>query len=342
MAAIESADADLGRAQADYEAASQARAGAQARWDEATERAQAATIEFERAKARHDAIESALAGEGDPEGHQRAAAAPAVLGSVVERLDVPEDLGGAVDAALGVWRHALAATGRAEVRAVASALRADGLGGVPLVAVSPSAATADAGAVADEWGVETLVSRLGPSADQGLAAMLLGDVILVEGWKRGWDLVDKHPELRAVTPEGDVVAASGMILAQADGVGPAALEAAAVALEKAETQRRRHESAAGTARRAFDSARERERVALERLESLEAKVAGHTEALALIDRAQAEHEAELERLSLRDESLQSARTARDERISELRARLAELEGEDEARQKAWEGLKDRR
>ena len=87
---------------------------------------------------------------------------------------------------------------------------------------------------AEEYGGEALVDRLGPGAAPDLAARMLGDVVLVEGWSNGWKLVQRHPLLRAVTPEGDVISVHGMRLADADGAGHAALEAATVASEVAQ------------------------------------------------------------------------------------------------------------
>ena len=90
----------------------------------------------------------------------------------------------------------------------------------------PVRATADA-----DFGVPPYALR-----DDSLVAAvsLLGDVVLAEGWSSAWGIVTRHPEVRAVTPEGDVITTHGMRLAQPDGAGPAALEAAGVALEQAE------------------------------------------------------------------------------------------------------------
>jgi chromosome segregation protein len=340
--AIEETDAGVGKAQASYEDSSSVRGAAQARWEQAEQVQQRALVDLARARARYEAIESALAGEGDPEARTRTAAANTVIGSVVERLDVPSDVAPAVDAALGQWRDAFVAEGVDGVAAVAAMLKSDGLGGVSLIATGAESADPAAAAVAAEWGVDALVDRLGSSADRPLANRLLGDVVLVEGWANGWELVRRYPDLRAATPEGDVIAANRMYLAQPDGVGPAALEAAAVGVEAATKDSTRADSAAAAARNAFDSSRERERSALEVLESLEARLAGHTEALALIDRAHTEHDAEMHRLQERHEALRRDAESRSERMEALSDRLGELEGEDEERQQAWEALKARR
>ena len=343
IAAVEGTDIDVGKAQGAFESASAAREAAQARWDDAVERLRRQSVELARAQARHEALKSALAGEGDPTARDSAAAADEILGPLVERLDVPAEIAPAVDAALGTWRNAFVASGIDAVARVAALLKSEGLGGVTLVDVGRGdAESVPAREVAIEFGAEALVDRLGAAADAGLAQRLLGDVVLAESWSTGWDLVQRHSELRVATPEGDVIQRSGMVLAQADGVGPAVLESAAVVVETAERNAARAESAEKTAQSAFSASRDRERVELEELESLEARLAGHAEALALIDRALAERVAELARLDDRRDGLVSASEARNDRMLALSARLGELEGEDEARQKVWEALSRRR
>ena len=86
-----------------------------------------------------------------------------------------------------------------------------------------------------------------------------------------------------MTPEGDEITADGIRIAQPDGAGPAALEAARVAVEKSERELQRAASRLTTAQRAFDDAREAERESLELLEAAEAELAGFTEALAIAD-----------------------------------------------------------
>jgi len=93
---------------------------------------------------------------------------------------------------------------------------------------------------------------------------------------------------------------------------------------------------------AFDGTREAERTALESLEAMEATLAGLTEALGLVGRAHVASRDEAARLSNRLESLEEARALRDERITSLRERVAEFQGEEAARQQAWDALNDRR
>jgi chromosome segregation protein len=341
---IRTTDAEVGPVQARYESERATREEAQAQLEDGEARLQAAQIEVAKARGRCEAIEAALAGLGDPAARERVAAHDEITGTLVSRLDVPEELAAAVDGALGSWSDAYVASNDDALADVAHGLRTDGFGGVGLL-VSGRGEESDADfarRVADDHGIEALVDRLGPGADRGLALRMLGDTVLVEGWASAWALVHRYQGLRAVTPEGDVVTATGIRLAEPDGAGPAALEAAEVALETAERELARAEATHATVRRDFDRARTRERQALEELETIEARLAGYTEAVALVERAQTEGRAEIERLDERDQSLTQAAAARSERIADLRLRLAEFEGEERARQEAWEALNRRR
>ena len=344
VASIKQTDAGMGDLQKAYDDATRARMAAQARWDQAGDQQQRSRIEVAVTTARAEAIESALAGRGDPVARAMAAAADAVLGPIAARLDAPAGAAAAVDAALGDFRDAFVAAGLEGVAQVASLMKAEGLGGVALVAGEALGAEPPARAAAAEWGLDALVDVLRPGTDMALASKLFGDVVVAEGWSTAWDFVRRQPELRAVTPEGDLVTADGMVLAQPDGVGPAALEAVSVDLEIAEREAARAASSLASAANAFEASRERERdslEALEGLEALEARLAGHT-ALALIERVRSEHESEIRRLDDRLSLLADESAAREERTQSLRLRLDELGGEDEARQKAWEALNLRR
>ena len=339
--AIQETDAAVTGAQPAYTAAGDAAATARETMDHVDVEQRNTQIALAGAKARIEALESALSGLIDPDAMERAVSADGVVGALVGQLDVPAELAVAVDGALGEWRDAFVVSSRTALQSVTTEMKGDGLGGVGFVAVD-SSGVAGARAVAAEWGVDALIDRLGENADQGIASSLLGDVVVAEGWSSAWGIVSRHPEVRAVTPEGDVITAAGMRLAQPDGAGPAALEAAGVALEQAEIDLARAEARRTTAERDFAVLREQERSALEALETLEARLAGHTEALALNERARAVSHEELERIDARASGIAAAVTGRQERLGELRTRIAEFEGEEKSRQEAWEALNRRR
>ena len=340
--AVRDSDAAAAAAQDEYRTARAAREAAQVPWDEAEERQRLATVDLARAQARVETIEAGRDGLDDPAGRLLVEGAAGVIGSIVAHLDVPADVAPAVDAALGVWRNALVAEGPERLEALVAEVKAGGFGGVALVAAGRAGELVAARPVAEGMGLDALVDRLGPRAEPGLAQRFLGDVVLVESWLVGWDLVQRHPGLCAVTPEGDLIGAQGVYLTEPDGAGPAALEAAHVALERAQTAEARARSASVTTRRTFDDARTAERAALEQLEDLEAKLAGHTEALALVEQVRSESAAESARLEARHDALMENGAARKERMVELRRAVDEFQGDERARQLAWDALNRRR
>ena len=338
---IQQADAAVTASQRGYDEARMRRTAAEEQWEQSDQEHSDLVVAVAAGEARIEAHEAAIAGIGDPASRSMAERHDGVIGMVAASLDAPTEAATAVDQALGPWADAYVSAGRSDIHDIAAALKSEGLGGVSLV--DPSVrAEIPAREAAAELGLDALVDVLGPNANKAVAEALLGDVVFAAGWETAWSLVERFPHLRAVTPEGDVVTALGIRVAQPDGTGFAALEAARVQLEIAEREHSRTESRRTAALRQLEAARRVERTALDDLEALEARIAGHTEALDLVGRACAAGKAERERLEVRAASLTEADEARSERVAELRARLADLEGEEAARQAAWEALNDRR
>ena len=339
--AIRETDEAVALAQPAFTAAAEAARASQQRLQVAETQHRERSIALAAARARVEALQHALEGLADPAARDEALQATEVIGPVVTRLDVPAELAAAVDAGLGEWREALAVTDRAALNELATTLKGGGSGGLSFV-VGEDGGEPSARAIAREWGVDALVDRLGSGADRSLATQLLGGVVVAEGWAAGWRIVASHPEITVVTPEGDVITRKGMRVAHPDGAGPAALEAAEVAVEEAQVELARAETLLVTHNREFDDLRADERSALETLEELEARLAGHTEALALNERARAASREELSRIDSRAAGIASAVTARQDRLNDLRARIEGFEGEERARQEAWESLNRRR
>ncbi|MBS1195730.1 MAG: chromosome segregation protein, partial [Actinobacteria bacterium] len=322
------------------QAAARAREAA-AVFDEAGRGLSEARMGEAAAQARVEALEAAVAGLGDPEARRQAAGLEGVLGPVVARLDVPVSLAAAVDAALGPWSEAFAVSGSGTLAAAVSSLKAAGRGGAAFAAAAGEAAV-PAREVAAEAGIDALVDLLGSNADAALAGALLGDVLVVEGWAAAWALVHRHPTLRAVTPDGDLITAFGVRAAQPDGAGPAALEAARVALERARVEAARASSRYNAARRTADDAAAREAAAAAESRRLEGRLPEATGALERAERSAAEGAAELARLDARRAALAEAGRNRRERLALLRPQISAFEGEEAARQAAWEALARRR
>ena len=339
---IERDDIAATTAQQAHESAVADRRNQQSIWEAAEVDLQDTRLTVSAAAARVEALESAADGLADPQARERAAAAGGVRGSLATILDVPDGLAAAIDAALGPWSDALAVDGPSAIEEVVGDLKAHGMGGIPLITPRFTGGDLPARPVAASFGLQTLVDALGGRADRKLAASLLGDVVLAEGWSAGWQIVSKHPAIRVVTPEGDLITADGIRVGYPDGATPAALERARVALEEAELNLARAESRHVAARRDFERTRDIERSALESLELIEVSLSGATEALSRLERTRSGVEHEIDRLEQRRSLLLDSAAGRETRIAELRGRLSALEGEEAERQRAWDELAGRR
>ena len=339
---IRAMDAETEAARKRYEAAAAARTIEQATWQQAEKDVNDAKLAVAAARARAEALENAAAGLADPQARELTAGKAGVVGTLASLLDIPERLAPAVDAALGAWSDALAVESAEQILDAVADLKAKNLGGIPLVTAYPANGDAPARLVAAAWGVDALVDVLGPKADPGLATLLLGDVILAESWSSAWKIVDRHPAIRVVTPEGDLIGRIGVRVADPDGASAAMVEAALAALEGVELELARAGSRLTARTRSFEDSRENERISLESLETLEARISGATDALDRLDRGRAGTEAEIVRLDDRRTSLIESEAEREIQIGQLRTRLAALEGEEAERQRAWDELAVRR
>jgi len=340
-AEIQNLDLAIGSLQRDYEQASRGRTETQQRWSDAEQVLDAARIELASANARVEAISGALEGRFDAGARLAVESASGALGSVTSQLDIPEGLEVAVSAALGEWADAVAFDSPDSVHRTVETVKGSGGGSVSVVSSMSETAT-PAAEVAASLGLEALVDRLGPNRHAGLSTRLLGDVVLVEGWSAGWALISKHPALRAVTPEGDVISVSGVRIADPDGVGSAMLEAAEVAAEQASTALARAGSIHTAAKRDFERSRDRERASLETLEQSESTLAGLSEAMNRLQASVRGLSEERGRLEERRSSLEESIEAGDTQVGSLRSRLGALEGEEAERLAVWEEMEARR
>ena len=173
-AQIRSDDELTAVAQQVYENRTQARETVQADWESTERLVRQAEIATVGAQARLEALEAASAGLSNAEAKKAAEAAEKSLGALSQILDVPEEIAPAVDAAVSTWADAVVVEDASALTDLVSALKTEGLGGIPLV-IGADGATA-ARQAAEQWGVEALVDLLGRKADPVLAATLLGDV----------------------------------------------------------------------------------------------------------------------------------------------------------------------
>jgi len=330
-------DSEVTTAQIRYDRAKLASIEKQQSWEQAEARLREASVQAAACSARLAAVEEAIAGIIDVEALSMVEAAAGSLGSITARLDIPGDLAAAVDAALGTWAGSIILADRVSLKAVVASLKGSGRGGLSLLQQVRS--DSDLAKVA---GYELLIDRLGPNADRQLARAILGDVVLSEGWQSAWQLVERHPELRAVTPDGDLVTRYGVRIGNPDGASQAMLEIAAAEAEAADIELARAKSLLTQHRRSFDEARSIEREALEALEALEMRLGGATDSLGRTRSSLSTVEEELSELRERRRSLELAQRARSEQRRRLEERLASLEGEEAERQRVWEELDRRR
>lgn len=338
---VQDMDSSIGGFQQTYETASKRRAETQERWSKAEEQVDTARIGVASANARVEAIMAALEDRFDPDARKAVETAPGALGSLTSQLDIPEGLEAAVSSSLGEWGDSVAFENADSVQRAVETVKGEGGGSVAVVS-SISEKSCPASEVAASLGLDALVDRLGPSCHRGLASRLLGDVVLVEGWSAGWSVVVRHPALRAVTPEGDLISVSGVRLADPDGVGSAMLESAEVAAEQASTDLARAGSIHTATNREFERARVVERESLERLEQAESALAGHSEAMNRLQTSRRGLVEELSRLEERQTSLNESIEAGNSQVETLRNRLAALEGEEAERLAVWEEMEARR
>lgn len=334
-------DEEVSALQQDYQKQSDRREVDQEGWARSEHVLTEARLALAAAGARVEAVESALSGRFDLEARRKTESAEGAIGTLVSLLDIPPGLERAVDAALGRWVDAVAFRSVEALKGAVERVKADGGGGVPVVS-AVNRDSAPASEIAAVSGVDALVDMLGPGADLGLARHLLGDVLLVEGWSTALGIVARHPAMRAVTPEGDLVSIDGVQIAQPDGAGPALLETAQVDAEKARTELSRATSIHTAAKRDFEKSREAERVALEHLEMAEIGLAGRAEAMSRLQKSADALEGERRRLKDRLASLEEGALERERQVQDLSRRLEALEGEEAERLQVWEELEARR
>jgi chromosome segregation protein len=337
---IRDLDAEVGRASALYERTAEASRHDQTAWEQAHAAHEEARFIAAAAKARTEALNLSLADGGDAESRRLASAARGARGALTDLWSVPTEWIPATRAALGAWSSAIAFDSADAVEEVVRELKSQAGGGVPVVG-HRSIPAPDVGALAQSLGLEALIDVIGATGGQDvlLARALLGDVLIADGWATGWTVVQNHPQVRVVTPEGDLITTDGILTARSEGHSVVEAEAAQ---EQAETELARTTSRLKTVQRQFDGSRRAERAALESLEAMEVKLAGATELLGRSRRQKAELVAEQGRLSSREFLLSATIAERQVALSELVASMTILQGEEGRRQALLAELDDRR
>ncbi len=293
-------------------------------WARCADRVRSAETRQAAARARLEALEAA--GGGAPSRtRDRIKASDGVLGELVELLDVPDRLVGPVAAALGAWAEALVADSPESVGAVVAGIKTGGKGAVPLVVPEADSGAAVARSVADRWGVKRLCDQLGPVARLGLAAGLLGDVLLVEGWRQGWEIVREVPGVRAVTAEGDLITRFGISPTDPDSGSPDMVAAARRAAEEVDREMESARAAEAEAGVRLEAARRDDESARAEVAALRSRHEDLTGALERNRRARAKLADEIAGLEARTAAARRSEERNGRRLAELRELVAGAE-----------------
>ncbi|MGZ6259927.1 MAG: chromosome segregation protein SMC [Frankiaceae bacterium] len=294
-------------------------------------------------RARCDALAMSLTAR-DAAGRVLAAAPTGLLGPVREKVQVEPGFEAAVAAALGsAAADGVAMDGLDSAAAVADLLRSEDAGRAFLLLAGAAQSTAGAGAgghrcadgrfatpspLVDLPGGARWVTDLVTTTAElsGAVVALLACAVVVDGLDAACDLVRAHRNLRAVTPQGDVVSDTHVLGGSAGNPSVLELQAAAdeAAAALAAADQRGEQATAGLAR-----LREQESgagaavdAALAELHDSDARIAAVAEQLAgLSAAARAAHD-EAERLDSAREAAERARDNDSAAARDLEERLA--------------------
>jgi chromosome segregation protein len=287
--------------------------------------------------ARRDALSLSLARK-DGSGALLDAELPGVLGTVAALVHVQAGHEQAVAAALGAVADAVAVASPADAALALQRLKTDDAGRAGLlVGGAPggmSSADQDgpwheglpdlpAGA---RWAIDLVEA---PEALTPALTRALKRVAVVEGLDAAAGLVQRHPEVRAVTAEGDLLGADWAVGGSAKAPSllevQAAVDEAAAAHDEAQRRQERLRFEVQAARADVEAATVEVEAALEALNASDATMAALGEQLGLLASAARAAEAEAGRL---EQARVRAEEARDKDLSglaELEERLAAAE-----------------
>ena len=262
----------------------------------------------------------------DPARRRQVEALSGWTGWVSTLLSVPGELAAAVEAALERWAEAAVFEGPVGLgNAVDRMGEADGAdGALSMVSLrSPGRSESHARSAASSGSrLVPLLDLLGEDRPSGLTMRLLGDVVLAEDWRTGWEAVESHPHLRAVTRRGDLITARGIRLRGGARL-PDLAEASAEAEEAVATCDHLREEA----RRLGAEARlgeEGQEEATARWGERRAELLARRQNLDRLVSRRKELQGEERRLRDRRDSLREGEAARRTRLGELEGRIAQL------------------
>ncbi|MYK55919.1 MAG: chromosome segregation protein SMC [Acidimicrobiia bacterium] len=293
----------------------------------AEERAAEARAAMAEATGRLEAARAAMKAR-DPARRSQVEALSGWTGWVSQLLSVPEELAAAVEAALERWAEAGVFEGPVGLGNAVDRLGEAGGPGGPVSMVSlrfPGRLESSARSAALSGSrFKPLLDLLEEDPQAALAMRLLGDVVVVEDWRTGWEVVGSHPHLRAVTRRGDLITARGIRLC-----GGVRLPDLAAAVANAEEAGRSCEHLREELRRVGAEARSGEEAQEESTARWNERRRSLLESQQRRDRVESrwtELQGQSRRLEERRDSLREEQAARRSRMAELKERITRLRG----------------
>ncbi|GGI73786.1 chromosome partition protein Smc [Saccharopolyspora subtropica] len=340
-------DSDDAGLQERREAAAEARDAARARVEELVKAERAAEREIASWKARVEALSMGLQRK-DGAGALLAAGdrVPGLLGSVAALLTVESGAEAALAAALGAVADAVAVRGVTDAVTALELLKSDDAGRAGLL-IGESTVDVDRSGWPQldgsaRWAVD-LVSA--PQALQAAVTRVLDRVAVVGSLAEARDLVQRHPEVRAVTTTGDVLgshwATGGSDDRQSVLEVRAAVDEAERELAAAERRLEHHSAALEGARAEEDARRAEVRAVQEQINDAKVRRARSTERLASLQRAARAAAAEVDRIRQQRVKVEQSREHSLIKLAELEERLAAVKDEQDQAAEPDTGERDR-
>ncbi|MGW5648709.1 chromosome segregation protein SMC [Saccharopolyspora sp. NPDC003752] len=339
-------DSDDAGLQERREGAAEARDAARARVEELVKAERTAEREIASWKARVEALSMGLQRK-DGAGALMSAGdrVPGLLGTVAALLSVEPGAEAALAAALGAVADAVAVRGVTDAVTALELLKADEAGRAGLligsaVDVDRSGWPQLTGSA--RWAVDLVTA---PDGLRGAVATALDKVAVVGELTDARELVQRHPEVRAVTANGDVLGVHWAIGGSEDRQSTIEVQAAVDEAERelaAAGRRLEQHSAALEGARAEEEARRAEvRAVQEQINDAKVRRARSTERLSSLQRAARAAGADVDRIRQQRVKVEQSREQALVKLAELEERLSVVKSEQDEAAEPDTGERDR-
>ncbi|MEV0086342.1 chromosome segregation protein SMC [Saccharopolyspora sp. NPDC050642] len=339
-------DSDDAGLQERREGAAEARDAARARVEELVKAERTAEREIASWKARVEALSMGLQRK-DGAGALMSAGdrVPGLLGTVAALLSVEPGAEAALAAALGAVADAVAVRGVTDAVTALELLKADEAGRAGLligsaVDVDRSGWPQLTGSA--RWAVDLVTA---PDGLRGAVATALDKVAVVDELTDARELVQRHPEVRAVTANGDVLGVHWAIGGSEDRQSTIEVQAAVDEAERelaAAGRRLEQHSAALEGARAEEEARRAEvRAVQEQINDAKVRRARSTERLSSLQRAARAAGADVDRIRQQRVKVEQSREQALVKLAELEERLSVVKSEQDEAVEPDTGERDR-